>query len=714
MNSVDMGSATIGPEGTFPVFQTGTWTVTYTVGRFGIDDGGSIMITRRAMSDATRPQCDDPRAPGYVTACTNGEGTLEVWYENRYWIRPHRGAIVVRVFDGSLAPGDEITVTIGDRSGGSPGWTLQTFPETAHEFRVLVDAFGTREYYPVAKHPSIRIVPGKPAKLDAVLPSTARPGQEVPLWIRVTDEWDNPLTDFSGEIRIEHEGEQGAETFEIHQGVAKVGPIRLPNEGVYRLALSCGALRGTSNPVSVCDGAEPVFWADLHGQTEHTVGTGSVEEYLSFARDKALIDATSWQGNDFQVTDATWQEVCEQTRKFNEPGRFVTFLGYEWSGLTPAGGDHNILYLHDDQTIHRSSHWQIHDGSSDETDRYPVSALWSELKGRQDVMAIGHVGGRYANLDFWEPEICKLIEIHSHHGTFEWLAEDALRRGLVVGFVAQSDDHSGRPGLSAPLKPLARDFATFDVYGGYTGIYARELTREALWEALQARHCFATTGKRILLDVRCGDHLMGDVIEQPDPLELAVRIVATAPILDVEIRRDAEVIYRHPFPVDPNDTWVRLEWSGVRIRSRAKKADWDGTIRVHDGTIEEFRPFAFDQRDEGLEQLSGSELKVVSTTSGDVDGVFLKVAGESPSVEFECEAIRQQVSVGVLGPDPLVFDAGGVNREVRFSLCSFEGRPEQLELTYQPPRSPAGAHAYWVKLVQLDGHMAWSSPIFVH
>ncbi len=135
---------------------------------------------------------------------------------------------------------------------------------------------------------------------------------------------------------------------------------------------------------------------------------------------------------------------------------------------------------------------------------------------------------------------------------------------------------------------------------------------------------------------------------------------------------------------------------------------------MHDGTIEEFRPFAFDQRDEGLEQLSGSELKVVSTTSGDVDGVFLKVAGESPSVEFECEAIRQQVSVGVLGPDPLVFDAGGVNREVRFSLCSFEGRPEQLELTYQPPRSPAGAHAYWVKLVQLDGHMAWSSPIFVH
>jgi hypothetical protein len=37
---------------------------------------------------------------------------------------------------------------------------------------------------------------------------------------------------------------------------------------------------------------------------------------------------------------------------FYEPGRFVTFHDYEWSGNTPAGGDHNAYYR-DDGPLHR-------------------------------------------------------------------------------------------------------------------------------------------------------------------------------------------------------------------------------------------------------------------------------------------------------------------------------------------------------------------------
>ena len=62
-----LGSAT-GPGGTYSVGSYGTFKIIYTVGKYGIDDGGSIRVARRS---GMRPQVDDPKAPGYTTVnCT--------------------------------------------------------------------------------------------------------------------------------------------------------------------------------------------------------------------------------------------------------------------------------------------------------------------------------------------------------------------------------------------------------------------------------------------------------------------------------------------------------------------------------------------------------------------------------------------------------------------------------------------------------------------
>ena len=76
------------------------------------------------------------------------------------------------------------------------------------------------------------------------------------------------------------------------------------------------------------------YWADLHSQSEETIGTNSARSMFEFARDRAFLDAASHQGNDFQVTSPFWQHLNELTREFNEDGRFVVFPGYEWSGNT--------------------------------------------------------------------------------------------------------------------------------------------------------------------------------------------------------------------------------------------------------------------------------------------------------------------------------------------------------------------------------------------
>lgn len=184
-----------------------------------------------------------------------------------------------------------------------------------------------------------------------------------------------------------------------------------------------------------------------------------MDESLTFARDIGLLDFSGWQGNDFEISDRDWEEVRAAIARYHQDGKFVVFLGYEWSGITGNGGDHNIYFRGDTGELHRSGQWLWkEDGRllasgrrNDGTDCPRISDLWRVFAGRSDVMAIPHVGGRYANFDFFNEDFTSVIEIYSHHGIFEWFLEDAIRRNMKVGFIAASDDHTSRMGLSYPM-----------------------------------------------------------------------------------------------------------------------------------------------------------------------------------------------------------------------------------------------------------------------
>jgi len=115
-----------------------------------------------------------------------------------------------------------------------------------------------------------------------------------------------------------------------------------------------------------------------------------------------------------------------------------------------------------------------------------------------------HAGGRPTNFAFHEPRVERLAEIHSTHGTSEWFFLDALRRGHRVGVTAGADGVSGRPGADHPGTRQIRN-----VRSGITAVYATDLTREGIWEALRARRTYATTGERILLSVTVDGQPMG-------------------------------------------------------------------------------------------------------------------------------------------------------------------------------------------------------------
>jgi len=718
MNRAWLGQAKIEPTDDVIAGSMGTWKITFHVGQLGIDDGGSIRIARRSVSDLEIPQFEDSNGSGYTTVTTTGAVRLVTRYDSRGHIRPWRGALQIDVDDGSLREGDVVVVTFGDRSGGGPGLRMQTFRESEHVFKVLVDCFGTGRFEEIEESPRIRIVGGPAEVIQVVSPSEVVAGMPFAVTVRALDSWGNISTEYDGSIRFKSSDSDASLPEEYsfsegNRGVKRFEGVSMNSEGLHIISVKDDTGRESeSNPIMVLPEKPDLtlFWGDFHGQTKQTVGTGTLDEYFSFVRDVAAMDFGGWQGNDFQITKELWREVQEKTRKFNEPGRFVVFLGYEWSGLTPAGGDHNIYFLDDEGELHRSNHWLIDDRSDEENDRYPISELWKTFLGRKDVMAVAHVGGRHANLEYYDAERVPLIEIHSHHGTFEWFLEEALRRELKVGFVANSDDHTCRPGLTYPSD-------RFTTRGGYTGVYASELTREALWEALWSRRCYATTGERVILRVDVDGHMMGEEFRGSTTPNISVKVVGTVPLHEVEVKRGVETIYRHPFaePKDGGDRLIKIEWSGVRVRSRPKRVDWEGGLYLDKGRIVSYSEFAFDYSEQGVKQVTNQRLEWKSTTGGDPDGVILKLdAPEDAEVTFHSNPVSFTFKLSDITYEPYVVDAGGVNQRVKVSAISGRELPKNLEFSYVDKHPNHGVNQYWVRVVQSNGTMAWSSPVYYH
>ena len=492
----EFGLARLTPSAPAIAGSIGTWTLTYQVGAHGIDDGGAFRVALHTTSDWSSPQFEAPTAPDYatVTVDTRHGARLEARFDPDLGVRPWKKIVQLRVRDAALWPGDTITITFGDRQGGSPGTRVQTFagPMT---FRCLVDAFGTGVYELVPDSPILPMIGGPATTLHVLGSSDVTVGEPFGLVVRANDAWGNVAVGYRGTVRLTLPTDNTLE-YQVgasDRGVHRFEGLVVDEPGVHAISASDAeqALESQPHPLR-CHAETPrrrVHWGDPHGQTEETVGIGTLDDYFTYARDAAALDFVGHQGNDFQITATIWQAIREKIAAYHEPGRFVTFLGYEWSGNTPSGGDHNVHFLHDDGPLHRSSHWQVPDRADEATDRHPVSRLYEQFRGREDVLLIPHVGGRHANLiEFFDDELIPLVEICSAWGVFEWLTEDALRRGARIGFAGGSDDHTARPGFASPPPHH------FGIRGGLTAALASACTREALWEALKARRTYATTG----------------------------------------------------------------------------------------------------------------------------------------------------------------------------------------------------------------------------
>lgn len=691
--------------------ETGVWTLTYTVGSYGIDEGGTIKLAHRFASDWQVPQFDRPGESGYTHVSTTGQARLAARYDPKGHIRPWMKCIVIDVYDGGLKSGDQVTIVLGDRTAGGPGIRAQSFIESAHEFRVFVDPTNACLTRAVPNCPTVPVVAGSAVKIVCVLPTQTTVGLPTPIRLRGEDRWGNPTT-LSQQPRLQWIGDNQA-NLERNQ-------LTLYQPGTGYLQAQLGELVGQSNPMTAYENPplHGKYWADLHAQTDATVGTGTEEEYFTFGRDAAFLDIISHQGNDFQMTDEDWCRLNATTKRFHKNGRYIVLPGYEWSANTSAGGDHNVFYLEEGLPILRSSHWQIPQTPEDEmTPAHPLGAFFSAVRQHvplEKVLVGSHVGGRYADLSQpLDDELAPLVELVSCWGVFEWMLFDALKQGYTVGVMANSDGHKGRPGAEGP------GAGEWGIANGLTCVLAESLTRQAVFDALKQRRCYGTSGPRIDLGLTVNDEPMGSVIKTDSSVvHVEAQAVGAAPLESLQLfvgTTPAVTIQPNAFEDVSASSRIRVQWGGARMRGRGRRVVWDGQLTVSGAKIQQFEPFAFDSPADSIQKQDQCTLSVRSRTTGDIDGVDLYLdQPQQAMVCFTSQAGKAIADATQLNRGPVRVDLGGMGMHI--AIRRYPQHPMQrslrLQQTVNLPTAAKHPVPIFAKVTQVDGHMAWSSPVY--
>ena len=171
-----MGAIKLVPAGPFVAGSFAELILVYTAGTFGIDDTGMVKISWRTTSDMSKPQFDKPQAANFTTVEASNGAKLEVWFD-KLNIRPYANTLLIRVGRGFLRQHDTLTIRMGDRRQGSPGFRLQTNVEERVELKTSVDAFATYEFCELPEQPTFDLVPGPAATWKAIWPSLAVVGE---------------------------------------------------------------------------------------------------------------------------------------------------------------------------------------------------------------------------------------------------------------------------------------------------------------------------------------------------------------------------------------------------------------------------------------------------------------------------------------------------------------------------------------------------------
>jgi len=716
-----------------------TWTtveLTYRVGTRALVPGGGLLIGRQMMNDLGTLQHDDPSADNYVSVrCSNPRVSFEPIEVPLAGM--HGGFLGTRLMPAfrlegpRLRRGDEVTVVCGDRSGGGRGLKVQSFSTDSLLLPLYVDLDGSGNYL-TPRWPGVEVVGGPAERVSVVAPSIVSVGERFEISVRTEDRFTNRAS-------------SGIPAYELTAGdeilqripaggsaITRVSGVEYDTPGVYRFEVRSvdGSITAVSNPVWVRESPPyRVYWGETHGHTAFAEGQGSPEEFFRYGREDSRLDFLTLSEHDIWLDAGEWRTMKELTRRSDENG-VVSFLGYEWTAFRTRGGHHNVFFLSPDRDL----------VGVREADR--LQKLYDRLRAQNDmreVLVIPHAH-RAADWNTSDAGLERLAEIYSMHGSFEFFGNKYLQNGFQMGFVAASDDHRAKPGSSPSLfRPALAQI------GGLAAAIAPNKTAEAIFAALRNRAVYATSGQRIIVDATLNRARMGTRQRFTDRRRIRCRVMGTSPIDHIDVIKNGDVVYGQDYLATSLTSRALLQITffsssdviGGSVDNPRPYRLWQGTLQVVGARVVRVEPAGFDNpfaESATIDPEEPDRIRFRTETRGRGDTMLVELEGASRGtvLHFRLDAARERGFARGLRPAaeipavefsmPLSRLVNGRATEelpvgdhvdsIAVQVIDPEGGLDR-EFSYNDFALPEPGDYYYVRVTQLDGGRAWSSPWWV-
>jgi hypothetical protein len=330
-----------------------------------------------------------------------------------------------------------------------------------------------------------------------------------------------------------------------------------------------GRLVVTGNPVwAVSPGGQLAAFGEFHWHTEISGdGVRSLPDGLTYARDHLNMDYIS--PSDHTPGPAQWKYTVSVLNRFNDPDRFATFFGYEYS---TNRGHENYYFTNPEHPVSPASElWPTLLSQDDLTLRPQVISKYDTANDR--FLAIPHHTNAVAetyrlsdNTPYWfqypwtvPTQYHRLVEILQTRSNMErdsypgdawrgWYmngasAQDGLAHGYKLGFTAGTDNHMAYPGNIFSYEEDAGRTPVDSI--ALTGLWTGRIERGKVFDALYARHTWAVWDTRALVYFTVNGAQAGEEVEvkKGEPLTARIKMSAEDALQSIEIVSEKEPMW---------------------------------------------------------------------------------------------------------------------------------------------------------------------------
>ncbi len=466
-----------------------------------------------------------------------------------------------------LKPGDSIAIWI-------KGNTAQKGVQRKRPFHLFIDPKGKGDYK--ESETFFIDVRGNLLKtLRIITPSLVSRNKRFDVIVRFEDVFGNLTSNAPEKTLIDLSYQHLRENLSWKLFVPETGFIALPNlyfnePGIYKIQLkNLKTKEQFFSPPIKClpEGALSLYWGVLHGESERVDSAENIESFLRHMRDDQALQffATSCFDSEEETSNDVWKGIVQQIAEFNEDDRFVAMLGFQWQGEPKEEGLRHLIYSKDSKPIMRRK----------DTKNNSLKKIYKTNNPKELLAIPSFTMGKSTSCNFadFNPEFERVAEIYNAWGSSECGAKEgnlrpikggkngipeaiegslqkALNNGCRFGFVAGGYDDRG------PYSGLF-DADQTQYSPGLTALLAKEHNRASIFEALQARSCYATTGERMILGLHIAGFGMGSELDTKSrpglefnrhitgycigtaPLSEALLIRNGKPFRTLEIKEDA-------------------------------------------------------------------------------------------------------------------------------------------------------------------------------